>query len=82
MFRMILGCKIFVEATAIEHSGLFGAFKNLEKIGNIFRTIVPANESTGCKHRRTGKCSVDCHRAVSGLLVGHQISWIERNVRI
>lgn len=82
MFRMILGCKILTKSTTVENSGLFEAFKNLEKIERVFGNIIPAKESTGCKCRRTARCSLSCFRAVSGILVGHRINWIERDVRL
>lgn len=83
MFSMILGCKILTKSTTVENTGLFEIFKNLETIENVFGNIIPARQSTGCKCRRTARCSVDhCFRAVSGIMAGHSINWIERSVRM
>lgn len=82
MFRMVLGCKIPIEPATVVHEGLFEVFKDLEKIERVFGTIIPARDSTGCKCRRTARCSVNCFRAVSGILVGHKINWIEGNARL
>lgn len=83
MFRMILGCKILTESKTVESAGLFEVFKNLEKIESVFGNIIPAKDSAGCKCRRTARCSVEyCFRAVSGIMAGHRINWIERDVRM
>jgi len=80
--NVVLGCDYLKDNGHIDiDTGIFGILN--EKLRQVHKGIIlPAFNNTQCSNRRTSKCDVNCHKAVTVYQVGSHWSPQQKGKRM